>query len=83
MACARCPYQSNFELLWRQDNDPEVMCVMLRCCAGPELQVRRGKQVLRSEIFKTVPAVRERADELRGLAIEASPATEPPGYPAT
>ena len=70
MACARCPYQNNFELLWRREDDPDVVCVMLRCCAGPELQVRRGKQVLHSEIFKTVPAVRERADELRGLAVE-------------
>jgi hypothetical protein len=38
---------------------------MLRCCAGPELQIRRGAQVLLSEILKTAPAVVARAEELR------------------
>lgn len=66
MACARCPYQSNYQLLWRDADDPEVIAVMLRCCAGPELQIRRGSAVLLSEIFKTVPAVVARAEELRG-----------------
>ncbi len=70
MACARCPYTSKYELLWQDPVEPDVICVMLRCCAGPELQVRRGPVVLRSEIFKTVPAVRERAEELRGVACE-------------
>ncbi len=72
MACARCPYTSKYELLWQDAAEPDVICVMLRCCAGPELQVRRGTAVLRSEIFKTVPAVRERADELRGRPLEAA-----------
>lgn len=66
MACARCPYQSKYELLWQAAAEPDVICVMLRCCAGPELQVRRGSDVLRSEIYKTVPEVLGRADELRG-----------------
>ena len=66
MACARCPYQSNYQLLWRDAEDPEVIAVMLRCCAGPELQIRRASAVLLSEIFKTVPAVVARAEELRG-----------------
>ena len=66
MACARCPYQQQYELLWTADADRDVICVMLRCCAGPELQVRRGGDVLRSEIFATVPDVRARAEQLRG-----------------
>ena len=66
MACLKCPYTGNYELLWRDEAEPEVLCVLLRCCAGPELQVRRGAQVLRSEIFPTKSAVLERADELRG-----------------
>jgi thymidylate synthase ThyX len=66
VACARCPYQSNYQLLWREAEDPDVIAVMLRCCAGPELQIRRGADVLLSEIFKTVPAVLARAEELRG-----------------
>ena len=66
MACARCPYQANYELLWRDAQEPDVIAVMLRCCAGPELQVRRGTTVLLSEIFTTAPAVVARAEELRG-----------------
>lgn len=66
MACQKCPYTTNYQLLWQDDTDPDVICVMLRCCAGPELQVRRGKQVLRAEIFSTASAVRERAEDLRG-----------------
>ena len=66
MACLKCPYTGNYELLWQDDAEPDVICVMLRCCAGPELQVRRGTQVLRSEIFPKVSAVRERAEDLRG-----------------
>jgi hypothetical protein len=66
MACARCPYTSKYQLLWQDAADPEVIAVMLRCCAGPELQVRRGSQVLLSEIYKTPPAALARAEELRG-----------------
>ena len=65
MACARCPYTQNYELLWRHDAEPQVICVLLRCCAGPELQVRRGRDVLRSDICSTVAEVRARAEQLR------------------
>ena len=66
MACARCPYQSNYQLLWQDAGNPDVKAVLLRCCAGPELQIRRGREVLLSEIFKTAPDVVARAEELRG-----------------
>lgn len=69
MACARCPYWSTYTLLWQDAAESDVICVLLQCCAGPELQIRRGRTVLRSEIFTSVPAVRERAEELRGLPI--------------
>jgi hypothetical protein len=75
MACARCPYTSKYQLLWQHADDPDVIAVMLRCCAGPELQIRRGSQVLLSEIFPTSPAVVARAEELRGRF--AAPAPEP------
>jgi hypothetical protein len=65
MACAKCPYTSHYELLWRDAYDPAVIAVMLRCCAGPELQIRRGPTVLLSEIFKTPSGVVSRAEELR------------------
>ena len=66
MSCARCPYTSNYQLLWQDAADPGLIAVMLRCCAGPELQIRRGSTVLLSEIFKTPLAVADRAEELRG-----------------
>jgi hypothetical protein len=73
MACARCPYTSNYELLWRDIDDPAMIAVMLRCCAGPELQIRRGPAVLVSEIFKTPSTVVSRADELRGTFVLGTP----------
>ena len=72
MACARCPYLSKYELLWQDAEDPDVIAVMLRCCAGPELQIRRGTELLLSEIFATPPAVVARAEELRGTAFVRS-----------
>jgi hypothetical protein len=74
MACARCPYTSNYQLLWQHTDDPAVIAVMLRCCAGPELQVRRGPAVLLSEIFKTPSAAVSRAEELRGTFLFGEPA---------
>jgi hypothetical protein len=66
MACVRCPYTANYQLLWRDTADPELIAVMLRCCAGPELQIRRGGDVVLSEIFRMPAAVVARAEELRG-----------------
>lgn len=59
----------SYQLLWQDEAHPEVVCVMLRCCAGPELQLRRGSSVLLSELLKTAQAVLARAEELRGTAI--------------
>ena len=70
MACAR--YTSNYQLLWQDAADPDVTAVMLRCCAGPELQIRRGTQVLLSEILATAPAVLARAEQLRGAVVPRS-----------
>jgi len=66
VACQKCPYTSNYELLWQDHAESEVICVLLRCCAGPELQIRRGAEVLVSELWPTKSAVLERAEELRG-----------------
>lgn len=79
MACARCPYTSNYELLWRAPADPSVIAVMLRCCAGPELQLRQGTQVLLSEIFATAPAVVARAEALRRTMVP-SPVRDVPQH---
>lgn len=66
MACLKCPYPDTYELLWQDAVDADVICVLLRCCAGPELQVRRGAEVLRSELCPTRSAVVDRAEALRG-----------------
>jgi hypothetical protein len=68
MACQGCPYLQNYDLIWRDEADPEVMCVMLWCCAGPELQVRRGDEVILDEFFSTKALVYERAEVLRATA---------------
>jgi hypothetical protein len=73
MACLRCPYTLNYQLLWQDAGDPEVIAVLLRCCAGPELQIRRGPTLLLSEIFKTPLAVVSRAAELRGTFVPEEP----------
>lgn len=70
MACIGCPYIQHYDLIWQHPADPGVICVMLWCCAGPELQVRRGDEVLRDEYFPTREAVYERADALREEFIE-------------
>lgn len=68
----------NYELLWQDAGDPEVICVMLRCCAGPELQVRRGSEVLFDEIFSTPAAARERAQRLLEDGFDSSTTTPEP-----
>jgi hypothetical protein len=65
VACANCPYTNHYELIWQDTIDPAVICVLLRCCAGPELQIRRGAHVLRSELHPTKDAVLARAEVLK------------------
>ena len=79
MACARCPNQRYYQLLWTDRTDPSVICVMMRCCAGPELQLRRAGSTFYSEIFKTPDAVLARADELRDRwsPLGETPAAQP------
>ena len=65
MACYNCPYFQNYDVIWRDRDDPDVFCLMLWCCAGPELQIRRGDDVLLDEFFATRELVYDRAEELR------------------
>ena len=65
MACIGCPYLQHYDLIWRDPGDPGVICVMLWCCAGPELQVRRGDDVVVNEFFSSRELVYERAEALR------------------
>ena len=52
--------------LWRE---PESyggrVCVMISCCAGAELQVRRGDQILLRELYPDKATLYERAAQLR------------------
>ena len=71
MACARCPWQNTYQLIWRDEADPELIAVMLHCCSGPELQIRRGAERLHCELLTTREAVLARAEELRAEAERA------------
>jgi hypothetical protein len=71
VACYNCPWLENYDLIWRDAADPTVICVMLWCCAGPELQVRRGQEVLVDEFYATKALVYERAEQLRREGVSA------------
>jgi len=65
VACFSCPYLQSYDLIWRDSANPDVICVMLWCCAGPELQVRRGRELVIDEFLATRTLVYERAEQLR------------------
>jgi hypothetical protein len=43
----------------------DVECVMISCCSGAELQVRRGDEILLRELYPTKSDLYERARDLR------------------
>jgi hypothetical protein len=50
-------------ILWRAG---EVECVMVSCCAGAELQIRRGSDIVLRELYPTKSDLYERARDIRG-----------------
>lgn len=55
--------------LWREpDGNVDRVCVMISCCSGAELQIRRGAAVLLRELYPDKATLYERAAELRGVA---------------
>jgi hypothetical protein len=53
-------------LLWRvRDELGEQECVMISCCSGAELQVRRGEEILLRELYPDKSTLHERAAQLR------------------
>ncbi len=48
--------------LWRVK---DVACVMVSCCAGAELQLRRSGDVILRELYPMKSDLYERANELR------------------
>jgi hypothetical protein len=53
--------------LWRvRDEQGERECVMISCCSGAELQLRRGEEILLRELYPDKRTLYERAAQLRG-----------------
>ena len=50
--------------LWREP-EGNTACVMISCCSGAELQIRRGEEIVMRELYPDKPTLYERATELR------------------
>jgi hypothetical protein len=51
--------------LWRLTIDARsIVCVMVSCCSGAELQVRDGEQIVLRELYPTKSDLYERAGSL-------------------
>lgn len=48
--------------LWRSG---DLECVMISCCSGAELQVRRGDAIILRELYPTKSDLYERANALK------------------
>ena len=48
--------------LWRLG---DVECVMVSCCSGAELQVRKAGEIVRRELFPLKSDLYERAQEIK------------------
>ena len=52
--------------LWREpDGEHDRVCVMISCCSGAELQVRRDEKILLRELYPEKGSLYERAVQLR------------------
>ena len=43
----------------------DVQCVMISCCSGAELQLRRGGEIVLRELYPTKSDLYERARDLK------------------
>ena len=51
--------------LWRLSTGTDaIVCVMISCCSGAELQLRNGAQILLRELYPTKSDLYERARSL-------------------
>ena len=57
--------------LWRTG---DLACVMISCCAGAELQLRRGDEILLRELYPMKTDLYERARDLRAQHASAQQA---------
>ena len=56
--------------LWRVG---DVECVMISCCSGAELQVRRADAIVLRELYPMKSDLYERANELKRKYVGAAP----------
>lgn len=60
--------QRDETLVWRAEGRPARCCVMISCCAGAELQLRDGDEVILRELYPDRASLYERAAALREQA---------------
>ena len=61
-------------VLWREDDGGrDHECVMISCCAGAELQLRRAGEITLRELYPDKPALYERARQLREALARSGP----------
>jgi hypothetical protein len=58
--------------LWRTG---DIACVMISCCSGAELQVRRADEIILRELYPTKSDLYERSRELQTQFNAELPAT--------
>ena len=68
-------------VLWRADDDHETTCVMISCCSGAELQMRRGTEIVLRELYPDKTTLFERARDLRAELQALPPHPEASGRP--
>lgn len=68
-------------VLWRADDEHETTCVMISCCTGAELQMRRGTEIVLRELYPDKTTLFERARDLRAELQALPPHPEASGRP--
>ena len=51
----------------------DLRCLMISCCSGAELQVRRGDDIILRELYPTKSDLYERARDLKGVGSRFPP----------
>jgi hypothetical protein len=62
-------YGSEERELWTVE---AITCVMISCCAGAELQIRRGEEILLRELYPTKSDLYDRARDLKATHLGAT-----------
>lgn len=68
-------------VLWRADDEHQTTCVMISCCSGAELQMRRGTEIVLRELYPDKTTLFERARDLRSELQALPPHPEASGRP--